>query len=114
MARDKQHAHDDARAPGPDPSIAERHHELLHALLRELAQTERSAEEHSAREAARLTGAPAEALRACAAHAERVNRELPALLRQESVELGGIVGSTVGKLFSFVREQVADRTLDHE
>jgi hypothetical protein len=92
--------------------MAETHRELLASLFREVAQTERSAESHARREAERLTGAPAAALREIAGHAGRVNEELAALARAEELSLGG--GRAIGRTLSNLREALVDRLVDRE
>jgi len=91
----------------------ETHRELLVSLFGELRQTERSAEVHCAREARRLDGAPREALLAVSSHAAEINRQLPDLLRTESLPEGGL-GRRIGSLLSTIREVVADRLIDRE
>jgi hypothetical protein len=101
-------------AARPDAEQARHHHELLTTLMRELFQTEQSAERHPTREADRLgDSAPAQALRAVASHAQRVLTELPQLTRD--VELpDSMLGRGVGLLFSRVRDTIADKLVDAE
>ncbi len=120
MKRDPRDSHSAAdhivSEPGarPDPELAKRHDKLLRTLVPELFQTERSAEQHCAREAYRLgDSAPATALRAVALHAIRVNRELPAIIKTSGLPVAG-AGSLLGRLFSMVRQTVADRLIDEE
>jgi len=104
------------RDPGarPDPELARRHQKLLRLLVRELFQSEKSAELHCAREAYRLgDSVPATALRAVALHAIRVNRELPGIVRASGLP-AGTGGSLIGRLFSAVRDRFADRLVDEE
>ena len=87
---------------------------LLNNLTRELFQTETSAVRHCTREAERLgETAPAEALRAVAAHAKQVLTELPALAQRNDmiVSKGGMV---VGEIFSLTRDKLADMLIDSE
>lgn len=87
---------------------------LLNNLTRELFQTETSAVRHSGREAERLgETAPAQALRAVAAHAKQVLAELPALAKRNDmiVSKGGMV---VGEIFSQTRDKLADMLIDSE
>ena len=98
----------------PDPELAKRHQKLLRTLVRELFQTEKSAEAHCAREAYRLGDSqPATALRAVALHAIRVNRELPGVMRAAQLPVSS-GGSLIGRVFSAVREVFADKLLDEE
>jgi len=87
---------------------------LFKRLGHELFQTETSAALHCRREAERLGSAPpAEALRALANHAQDVLRELPTMATMTSIpESKG--GSMVGRLFSEIRDKVADRVIDSE
>lgn len=100
---------------GPDPKkVAQRDH-LLDALFPELFQTERSAERHGRREAARLgDSAPGAALRAIVAHAERVNAELPRLAEREDVPRATRTVRLLGAAFSLARTTVIDRLIEHE
>lgn len=100
-------------AARPHPEVVERHRKLSASLMREVFQTERSAELHCIREAARLSGPPATALRACAIHAVRVNRELPQLARQAQLPVRN-AASAIGRAFSALREVIFDRALDEE
>jgi hypothetical protein len=98
----------------PDREVASHHHELLATLVRELFQSERSADRHPAREAERFgDSAPARALRAVSSHARQVLAELPAVV--ESARLpDSTAGRTVGEIFSLVRDNVADFLVDAE
>lgn len=100
-------------AARPHPDVVKRHQRLSETLMRELFQTERSAELHCIREAARLSGPPATALRACAIHAVRVNRELPQIARQCRLP-ASVGGSVVGRVFSALRERIFDRAIEEE
>jgi hypothetical protein len=87
---------------------------LLRNLTRELFQTETSAAWHCQREAERLDGTPpAEALRAVAAHAERVRSSLPKLASRESLPVSKL-GIVVGAFFSQTRDKVLDRVIHVE
>lgn len=88
--------------------------ELLRNLFVELFQTERSASLHSRREAHRLGDTPpAEALREISRHA---TAELPALraLAQDHGFPATEAGRSIGKLFSNLRNAIADRALSAE
>ena len=87
---------------------------LLEHLTPELWQTETSASQHCRREARRLGDTPpARALIATAEHADAAMAEMRNL---EVVQAGAKpgLGMLVGKLFSDVRESVADRMLTSE
>jgi len=87
---------------------------LFKRLGHELFQTETSAALHCRREAQRLGGAPpAQALRAIADHAEDVLRELPAMAALTSVPESK-AGAMVGRIFSELRDKLADRAIDTE
>src|SRR5690606_2934866 len=87
---------------------------LLRNLTRELFQTETSAAWHCQRAAERLEGTPpAEALRALAAHAERVRSVLPELAGSESLPVSKL-GVAVGAFFSQTRDKVLDRVIQVE
>jgi len=87
---------------------------LFKRLGHELFQTETSAALHCRREADRLGAAPpAQALRAVANHAQDVLRELPALSALTSVPESN-AGSMVGRIFSELRDKLADRIIDSE
>lgn len=91
-----------------------RSHKLCQSLGRELFQTERSAALHCRREADRLGSAPpAEALRAVADHADEVLRELPSLAAKASIP-NSKGGAIVGRIFSEIRDKIADRILESE
>lgn len=101
-------------APRPDEGQARHHHELLTTLMRELFQTEQSAERHPVREAERLgDSAPAQAMRAVSEHARRVLAELPAVATGHELP-DSAVGRGVGLLFSRVRDTIADKLVDAE
>jgi hypothetical protein len=101
-------------APQPDRQVANQRRDLLATLVRELFQTERSAQRHPAREAERYgDSAPSRALRAVSEHATAVLAELPGVV--ESVSLpDSTAGRTVGELLSLVRDNVTDRLVDAE
>jgi hypothetical protein len=87
---------------------------LFKRLGHELFQTETSAALHCRREAERLGAAPpAEALRAVANHAQDVLRDLPGLAALTSVPQSK-AGATVGRIFSELRDKLADRMIDSE
>lgn len=93
---------------------AECAHKLLSNLFHELFQTEQSAASHPQREAERLGSVPpAQALRAAAAHAEQVLKDLPELAARHNLPTSRI-GQSVGQLFSNVRQWFADHLLDEE
>lgn len=93
---------------------ANRAQKLVQNLGRELFQTERSAALHCRREADRLGSAPpGQALRAVAEHADEVLRELPALAAQSSIP-DSKGGAFVGRVFSEIRDKVADRIIESE
>jgi hypothetical protein len=106
-------SHSAVSAPRPERGQAPAQ-KLLQSLGRELFQTERSASLHCRREAGRLgTVPPAQALRAIAEHADQVLLELPALSALSSVPYSK-AGALVGRVFSEVRDKVADRIIDSE
>ena len=89
-------------------------HELLVSLFRELFQTEQSAKLHPLREANRLGEVPpAAALRAVAAHAERVMAELPELAQKNQLPISG-AGVMLGSFLSNFRQLVIDRLVEPE
>ena len=101
-------------AAGPDRQASSQRHEFLATLVRELFQTERSAERHPAREAERYgDSAPARALRAVSSHAASVLAELPQLVEAAKLP-DSTAGRSVGELFSVVRDNVADFLVDAE
>ncbi len=92
----------------------ERSQKLFQNLGRELFQTERSAALHCRREADRLGSAPpAQALRAVAEHADEVLRELPDLAARSSIPESKS-GAIVGRIFSEIRDKIADRIIESE
>jgi hypothetical protein len=88
--------------------------ELLANLVRELFQTETSAARHCRREADRLGETePAKAMRAIAEQAKAVLAELPALCEREGLPVS-VVGSLTGRLFSELRDKLADGLIQSE
>lgn len=87
---------------------------LLRHLSHELWQTEVSASQHCRREAERLGDTPpARALLAAAEHAEHVLEELPKVTDGRPLAKSGI-GMAIGKMFSEVRDTIADKLLTSE
>jgi hypothetical protein len=87
---------------------------LIQHLSHELWQTEVSASQHCKREAERLGDTPpARAMLQAALHADAVLEELPKLAFERQTPLGG-VGAALGKIFSEVRDTVADKLLTSE
>jgi hypothetical protein len=87
---------------------------LLDTLVRELFQTERSAQRHGLIEADRLgLVPPAAALRSVARDAEVNLRELPVFCRKHGLP-ASVGGTTLGVLFSVLRTSLGDRLLDKE
>jgi AcrR family transcriptional regulator len=101
------------RRRGGPPARA--HQKLLASLFRELAQTERSAHVHPAREARRLgeDTPPGRALRAVSNHAGRVLIELPRLAWMHYLPVSK-VGWTLGEKLSDLRHFFIDRLVDSE
>lgn len=98
----------------PDPKTVENHERMIRSLLEELMQSERSAQLHCIREAKRLGDSePSQALRACAAHARRVDEELRTIARQAGAARGRL-GAVIGRLLSRARTMVIDRVIDEE
>ena len=88
--------------------------ELLRSLMRELFQTEHSAQTHCRVEAERLGQSPAaRALEAIARHADAVMEELPIRAKHHAlpVSAGGLA---VGEMFSQIRRHLADLLMDQE
>jgi hypothetical protein len=89
-------------------------HELLESLFHELFQTEHSAAKHPMREAGRLGAVPpARTLRAVGEHAQRALASLPPVAKECALPVSGR-GSTLGRLFSRLRQLVLDRVIDSE
>jgi glycine/D-amino acid oxidase-like deaminating enzyme/nitrite reductase/ring-hydroxylating ferredoxin subunit len=87
---------------------------LLRHLSHELWQTEVSASQHCRREAERLGDTPpARALLAAAEHADSVLDELPRVTQGRPLAKSGI-GMAIGKVFSEVRDTIADKLLTSE
>lgn len=90
------------------------HRALLDSLMRELFQTERSAELHASKEAQRFGDAPpARALRAVAQHAISVNAELPRLAEARDLPVSRF-GRSLGAAFSLGRRWFADPAMEAE
>lgn len=84
-------------------------------LCRELAQSERSADVHTRREARRLGDAPpAHALLALGAHARAEKARFDALACKRQAESGLQLARAVGGLFSTLRHVLFDRLIDTE
>lgn len=95
-------------APKDDP----RH--LLHTLFAELFQAEQSASLHCRREGDRLGDCPlGSVMRALGAHATADLPRLQTLARERGLELTE-AGGMMGRMFSGVRELVADHVLSAE
>lgn len=87
---------------------------LIRQLSHELWQTELSASQHCRREAERLGDAPpARALLAAAEHADAVLAALPEISKERPFGNGGI-GLALGKVFTEVRDTIADKLLTSE
>ncbi|HET8935196.1 MAG TPA: Rieske 2Fe-2S domain-containing protein [Polyangiales bacterium] len=88
--------------------------DLIRQLSHELWQTELSASQHCRREAERLGDLPpARALLAAAEHADSVLAVLPELGKGRPFANGGI-GLALGKVFTEVRDTIADKLLTSE
>jgi hypothetical protein len=86
---------------------------LLARLLPELAQAERSAAEHPAREAQRLASyPPGRAMHDIAAHADGTCRALSEILRRIAPDARA--GAGMGTWFSIMRERVTDLWISRE
>lgn len=84
-------------------------------LCRELAQSERSAEVHTRREARRLGDIPpAYALLALGAHARAQRPRFESIVATQQPERGLRIAHAVGQLFSTLRNLVLDRVIDTE
>lgn len=89
-------------------------HKLCTKLCRELAQSEQSAMVHPRREAKRLGDvSPAHALLAIAAHAESMRPRFEALMVKRQ-PTGLRAGRAFGRVFSAIRQLIADRVIDAE
>jgi hypothetical protein len=87
---------------------------LMRSLMRELFQTEHSAQTHCRAEAERLPGTPPEhALLATARHADSVLEELPIRAKHHDLPVSPI-GVSVGEAFSRIRRHVTDLLMDSE
>jgi len=87
---------------------------LLRHLSHELWQTEVSASQHCRREAERLGDTPpARALLAAAEHADSILEQLPKVTQGRPFAKSGI-GMAIGKVFSEVRDTIADKLLTSE
>jgi hypothetical protein len=99
---------------GPDPKRMKQYQALQASLVRELFQTERSAEMHGTRDARRLGDSPpSRALLAASAHATEVLKELPALMKRENLPVSH-GGRAIGSALSALRQFFADRLLTGE
>lgn len=84
-------------------------------LCRELAQSERSADVHTRREARRLGDVPpARALFALGEHARQQRPGFEALACRRQPERGIQIARFIGEMFSVVRTLIADRIIDAE
>jgi hypothetical protein len=84
-------------------------------LCRELAQSERSADVHTRREARRLgDAAPARALLALGSHAREERPRFDALTRNRQADTGLQFARAVGQAFSTLRHFLFDRLIDTE
>jgi hypothetical protein len=84
-------------------------------LCRELAQSERSADVHTRREARRLGVAPpARALTALGDHARSQKLRFEALVRKRQPRRGLQIARAVGGMFSLLRHALFDRLIDSE
>ncbi len=118
-----QERHDIPFASAPDQehqtsctkgNDAENRQRLLKSLMRELFQTEHSAQRHPRVEARRLgTSPPARALDAVARHADAVLEELPIRARHHNLPVS-IAGLWVGDMFSKLRQGAIDLLVDVE
>jgi hypothetical protein len=89
--------------------------QLCNKLCRELAQSERSAEVHTLREARRLGDVPpARALLALSDHARAARPRLALLMRRRDQRVGLGLGRAVGEMFSALRHAIFDRLIDAE
>jgi hypothetical protein len=87
---------------------------LLNNLLREVYQTETSAVQHCKREAERLgSSSPAAAMVAISEHASRAMPRLVELCQRENLPVSA-AGGLAGRLFSQVRDKLADRIVQSE
>lgn len=88
--------------------------ELFETLISEVFQTEQSACDHPTREAQRLGDAPpAEAMRACAEHAERTLETLRDFCEQDNLRPRN-AARALGSTFSQIRDKFADLVLDRQ
>jgi hypothetical protein len=88
--------------------------DLISTLFPEFFQTERSAQRHPALEAQRFEGTPLAApLRAVSTHASQVLAELPKLAAARGLSRAE-AGRHVGRLFSTLRDRIADHLIDAE
>jgi len=112
--RDSREQDPGSRGPESGLERAERRHDLLVTLMRELFQTEKSASLHPLREAERLGDVPpAHAFRGVAEHATRILERLPDLARHHDLPVSQ-AGKRIGELFSVVRTAFADHLIDPE
>ena len=84
-------------------------------LCRELAQSERSAEVHTRREARRLGDVPpGRALEALGEHARSHHAQLDSIACQRQPERGLQIARALGQTFSALRNLLFDRVIDPE
>jgi hypothetical protein len=84
-------------------------------LCRELAQSERSADVHTRREARRLGDIPpARALQALGEHARAERQRYDAIVSQRQAASGLKLGRIFGGIFSTLRNYLFDRMIDSE
>lgn len=105
------HEQDDKGERGED---AQKQRDFLETLVHELFQTEQSAKSHPLVESERLGDVPpGHAMRAVSVQAEAVLAELPGLMKSRGLPVseGGL---GLGKVFSLVRDKIADQVLSYE
>ncbi len=84
-------------------------------LCRELAQSERSADVHTRREARRLGDVPpARALLALGEHARAYRSRFDAIACERQPEAGLQLARAIGQMFSTLRKHLFDRLIDTE
>jgi hypothetical protein len=84
-------------------------------LCRELAQSERSADVHSRREARRLGDIPpSRALHALGEHARAQRQRFDAIANQRQPQTGLQIARAIGQVFSALRNLLFDRMIDSE
>lgn len=88
--------------------------DLLRSLMRELFQSERSAQRHPRVEAQRLPDTPpGRALEAVARHADAISEELPRRAQKHGLPVS-LAGLAAGSTFSQLRRNVFDLFMDVE